>query len=63
MFCLCWWCTFFNFAAGGGLQLVNVPQVMALVAILHLVEAFLIYFTGSMNVLPIYVSTKEGGTS
>lgn len=44
----------------GGLQLVNVPQVMALVAILHLVEAFLIYFTGSMNVLPIYVSTKEG---
>ncbi|MDD4146051.1 MAG: PDZ domain-containing protein [Clostridia bacterium] len=43
-----------------GFPQISVPHVMALVAVLHLVEALLIYFTGSIAVLPIYVSTKEG---
>ncbi|MGI6587233.1 MAG: PDZ domain-containing protein [Peptococcia bacterium] len=43
-----------------GFPQINVPQVMALVAVLHLVEALLIYFTGSIAVLPVYVATKEG---
>lgn len=43
-----------------GFPQLSVPHVMALVAALHLVEALLIYFTGSIAVLPIYVSTKEG---
>jgi len=43
-----------------GFPVISVPHVMALVAVLHLVEAVLIYFTGSIYALPIYVSTKEG---
>jgi len=43
-----------------GFPQLSVPHVMALVAILHLVEALLIYLTGSIYALPIYVATKDG---
>ncbi len=43
-----------------GFPQISVPQVMALVAVLHLVEALLIYLTGSICPLPIYVKNKEG---
>jgi len=43
-----------------GFPVISVPHVMALVAVLHLVEALLIYFTGSIEAPPIYVATKKG---
>ncbi|MGI6144873.1 MAG: PDZ domain-containing protein [Clostridia bacterium] len=43
-----------------GFPIISVPHVMALVAVLHLLEALLIYLTGSIYALPIYVATKEG---
>lgn len=43
-----------------GFPQLSVPHVMALVAVLHLIEAVLIYSTGSIYALPIYVATKEG---
>ena len=43
-----------------GFPQISVPQVMALVAVLHLVEAVLIYLTGSICPLPVYVRNKEG---
>ena len=57
--------------AGGMASLVNyffgypdisIPQVMALVAILHLVEALLILFSGHIGAVPIYVKGKDGRT-
>lgn len=39
---------------------ISIPQVMALVAILHLVEALLILFSGHLGAVPIYVKGKDG---
>jgi len=39
---------------------VSVAQVMGLVAILHMVEAVLILFSGYQEAVPVYVRTKEG---
>lgn len=41
-------------------QQLSVAQVMALVAVLHLVEALLIFLTGDHDPLPVYVSTRGG---
>jgi hypothetical protein len=41
---------------------ISIPQVMALVAILHLVEALLILFSGHIGAVPIYVKGKDGRT-
>jgi hypothetical protein len=38
----------------------SVAQVMALVAVLHLIEALLIYLTGSIYPFPVYVSNQKG---
>lgn len=55
--------------AGGMASLVNyffgypdisIPQVMGLVAILHLVEALLILVSGHLGAVPIYVKDKDG---
>lgn len=43
-----------------GFPVVSIPHVMGLVAILHLVEALLIYLTGPLYPIPMYVRTKEG---
>lgn len=43
-----------------GFPQINVSQVMALVAVLHLVEALLIYLTGGLAPLPVYLRTVEG---
>lgn len=43
-----------------GFPQISVPQVLALVAILHLVEALLIYFTGNLAPLPVYVAWGNG---
>lgn len=43
-----------------GFPQINVAQVMALVAVLHLVEALLIYLMGSIAPLPVYLRTREG---
>lgn len=43
-----------------GFPQVSIPHVMGLVAILHLVEALLIYFTGPLFPVPVYLKTKEG---
>lgn len=40
-------------------QELSVPQVMALVAVLHLVEALLIYLTGSLYSLPVYICHRD----
>lgn len=34
---------------------INVPQILALVAILHLIESVLIYYNGRANAVPVYV--------
>ncbi|KJS83468.1 MAG: hypothetical protein JM58_12610 [Peptococcaceae bacterium BICA1-8] len=39
---------------------ISIPQVMGLVAILHLVEAVLILFSGHLGAVPIYVKGKDG---
>jgi len=39
---------------------VSIPQVMGLVAILHLVEALLILFSGHLGAVPVYVKGKDG---
>ena len=43
-------------------QELSVPQVMALVAVLHLVEALLIYLTGSLYSLPYIFATVTTGS-
>lgn len=43
-----------------GFPVVSIPHVMGLVAILHLVEALLIYLTGPLYPIPMYVKTKRG---
>lgn len=43
-----------------GFPAISVAQVMGLVAILHMVEALLIYFSGHLEPLPVYVRTPQG---
>ncbi len=43
-----------------GFPQVSVPHVMGLVAILHLVEAMLIFFTGPLYPEPVYLKTDRG---
>jgi hypothetical protein len=38
---------------------INVPQVLALVAILHMVESVLIYFSGHLGAVPAYIKINE----
>lgn len=44
-----------------GFPKIDVPGLMALVAILHLVESLLIYFTGHINATPIYIKDPRHG--
>lgn len=39
---------------------ISIPQVMGLVAILHLVEALLILFSGHLGAVPVYVKGRDG---
>lgn len=39
---------------------ISIPQVMALVAVLHLVEALLILLSGHLGAVPIYAKSKDG---
>jgi len=43
-----------------GFPVVSIPHVIGLVAILHLVEALLIYLTGPLYPVPMYIKTKQG---
>lgn len=43
-----------------GLPKVDIPQLMALVAILHLVEGMLILFSGHLGATPVYTRNKAG---
>lgn len=43
-----------------GFPSVEVPQLMGLVAILHLVESLLILWSGHLGALPVYVSHNQG---
>jgi len=61
---------FMCFAYAGGIisvvkyffdvPVISIPQVMGLVAILHLVEAVLILFSGHLGAVPVYVKAKDG---
>lgn len=44
-----------------GVPKIDIPAVMALVAVLHLVEAVLIYFTGGEGATPVYVRDPKRG--
>ncbi|MFZ5969715.1 MAG: PDZ domain-containing protein [Bacillota bacterium] len=39
----------------------NVPSIMAIIAILHLIESILIWFDGHMDGLPLFISHKKYG--
>lgn len=43
-----------------GFPQVSVAQIMGLVAILHMVEALLILFSGHLEPLPVYIKTSQG---
>jgi len=43
-----------------GVPKVNVPQLMALVALLHMVEAILILVSGHVGAIPVYTRNKKG---
>lgn len=43
-----------------GFPAINISQVMALVAVLHLVEALLILLSGHLGAIPVYVKDKSG---
>ncbi|MDN5323306.1 MAG: hypothetical protein PWQ67_1760 [Clostridia bacterium] len=43
-----------------GFPHISIPQVMGLVAILHLVEALLILFSGHLGAVPVYIKSKDG---
>ncbi|QGG49232.1 PDZ domain-containing protein [Heliorestis convoluta] len=45
-----------------GWEAVSVAQIMGLVAILHMVEALLIYFTGHRSSVPVYIAHRNGST-
>ena len=61
---------FFCFAYAGGILAacccltgwpqISVSHLLMLVAILHCTEAFLIWFTGSRNAMPVYLREKDG---
>jgi hypothetical protein len=43
-----------------GFPKINVPQIMALVAILHMVESFLIFVSGHLGAVPAYIKGQGG---
>jgi hypothetical protein len=43
-----------------GFPRINVPQLMALVALLHMIEALLIYISGHIGAVPVYIRNKAG---
>ena len=43
-----------------GFPKVDVPQLMGLVAVLHMVESFLIFVSGHLGAVPIYARNAEG---
>lgn len=43
-----------------GIASLNIPVIIALVAILHLTEALLIWTTGAKKASPVYISCKRG---
>lgn len=43
-----------------GVPAISIPQVMGLVAVLHLVEAILILFSGHLGAVPVYVKDHQG---
>lgn len=43
-----------------GFPQVDVPQLMALVALLHMVEAVLILVSGHLGAMPVYTTNKQG---
>lgn len=43
-----------------GFPKISIPSIMALVAILHLIEAVLIFLNGHRNPMPIYIKDKQG---
>ena len=43
-----------------GVPAISIPQVMGLVAVLHLVEAILILFSGHLGAVPVYVKDRQG---
>lgn len=62
---------FLCFAYSGGLlalshwlvgwPLLDAAQLLALVAVLHITEAFLVLITGHLNALPVYLQDKQHG--
>lgn len=44
-----------------GFPKIDVAGLMALVAVLHLIESLLIYFTGYINAVPVFLKEKEHG--
>lgn len=43
-----------------GVPRMNVPAVMALVAVLHLVEALLVWLSGHLSATPMYIKQEDG---
>lgn len=43
-----------------GVPQVDVSQLMALVALLHMIEAMLIYISGHLGAVPVYIKNKQG---
>lgn len=43
-----------------GVPDIDVPQLMGLIAILHLIESLLIYFSGHVGATPMYTKTADG---
>ena len=43
-----------------GVPRINVPQLMGLVAILHMVESLLILVSGHLDPIPVYVKRSDG---
>ncbi|MGE5588032.1 MAG: PDZ domain-containing protein [Clostridia bacterium] len=44
-----------------GVPKVGIPEIMILVAVLHLMESLLIWTTGAQGALPLYMKTRDGG--
>lgn len=43
-----------------GVPKVGIPEIMILVAVLHLLESLLIWTTGDQGALPLYMKTRDG---
>lgn len=43
-----------------GISQINVPGIMALVAVIHFVEALLVFFNGDRNATPLYMKNEAG---